>query len=75
MSYRKIVVDEKEYKYKVGRGSTNIRDLETWKSISVSNHILKGITPNTFERGQHKKTSDGMVLPSEVSKWIKKCIF
>ncbi len=67
----KIVVDEKEYEYKVGRGSTNIRNLETRKSISVSNHILKGITPNVFERGQHKKTSDGMILPSEVAKWIK----
>ena len=41
------------------------------KYQSVANHELKGIRAEDFERGQAKQTSDGMIYPSEVRKWIE----
>lgn len=31
---------------------------------------VKGVTPDTFDRGQHKRTRDGMVTPKEVAAWL-----
>ena len=70
---RKIIVDNVQYDYKVGRGFTVIRNDFGFAKI-VRNCDLKGITGQDFERGWWKRTQDGMILPSEVAKFIRKSI-
>jgi hypothetical protein len=70
---RNLVFRGKTYQYRVGTGSTVIKFPDGTKAV-VSNHDLKGVDPNTFERGQYKKTSDGMVLPSEIQNYIERLV-
>ena len=68
---RIITVGEIQWKYNVGHsGVVAYSELgdrlyeDAWKVKGLSN-------PNDFDRGKWKRSSDGMVLPSEVVKWIK----
>ena len=68
---RSIVVGGKKYRYKIGRGTTVIRRADNTVLVKVDNHVLMGVTPDTFERGQWKRTSDGMVTPRHVASCIQ----
>lgn len=63
---RQIEVDGRVYKYLVGRCCTKVFGLGC-----PTNSKLIGVTPWTYEKGQHKGTSDGMVTPSMIERYIR----
>jgi hypothetical protein len=68
-SGRKLTVDGVLWKWKTGKSGNIIAMCETGRRIqSFANQV----TDRDFERGQHKKTTDGMITPKDVSEWIKK---
>jgi len=66
---RTINVNGHDYKYKIGERSTVITMLDG-KKIVVGNHTIKGLSPDDFDRGKWKKTSDGMIKPSDMERYI-----
>ena len=71
---RRVHVNGEVYTYRVGKQSLVIR-LPSGKSVCVGCAEVKGdMTPDDFDRGKWKSTSDGMILPSEVSKYIEEHI-
>lgn len=66
---RAIHIDNKIYEYEVGKNATRI-NLPNGQRVVVANHELKGVTPDTFERGQWKRTSDGALTLAEVKAYI-----
>lgn len=69
---RKIHFDEGEvWEYCVGRtGNVIIKSPEGFRH-NIPAHKVKGTTDDIYGRGQWKRTSDGMLTPSEVKKFIK----
>lgn len=67
---RKIVVAGVEYQYKVGSGTVKI--VGPHSSVAVEIPVIKGSTWDIFERGQWKRTSDGMVRPAEIAAYIQR---
>lgn len=68
---RKIHINDEVWKYEVGVGNIVIVSPIGKKSV-VPSHNAKGIKVDVFERGQYKMTTDGMVKPSDVKKYIKR---
>ena len=68
---RKLVIGRKVWEFQVGSSYTLIKPPGHTKKIKVSNSMVKGINWGAFERGQYKKTTDGMVTPGEVSAYIE----
>lgn len=68
---RKLTVGDQVWEYSVGVGHTVIKFPGQKRKIVVPNHSLKGIRSDDFERGQWKKTSDGMVQPSHIRAYIE----
>lgn len=66
---RQITVDGQQYRVRVGHSFTRLTT-ERATSRYIPNHVILGLTPADFERGQWKKTSDGMVIPSMLRKYI-----
>lgn len=66
---RNISVNGVRYRYRVGKTFVVIRN-ET-KRLLVSCADVVGCSQNTWERGQWKKTQDGMVTPSRIAAFIK----
>lgn len=66
---RNLDVNGQAWRYNVGVSTTQIRGPrgETW---NVGTHDVNGRTPSDLERGRHKKTSDGMVTPADVRRYI-----
>ena len=65
---RSITVDEIKYRYNIGRTMTIIRREDNSVLLKVENHVMKGFKdPDTFDRGQWKKTSDGQITPKEIA--------
>lgn len=69
---RKITVSGKKFLFKVGIGYIEIRDENRTKKITVNNAQLKGLEPQTFEKGKWKGTQDGMITPREIEAYLKK---
>ena len=67
---RSLITPSGVYKWKAGESGAVIVD-PGGKKRFVSLLEL-GINPEVFERGQWKKTSDGSLTPSLISKWISK---
>jgi hypothetical protein len=65
---RLIIVKNCKYKWTCGKQFVVIYS-EDNKGRMISAAKLTG---RDFERGQHKKTQDGMVTPSDVEKYINK---
>lgn len=63
---RQITVDNKVYNYSVGSSYTKIHGIG-----AVGNSELRSVDPDTFEKGQYKGTSDGMVTPSMIERYIR----
>lgn len=62
---RKLVVDGKEYTYTVGKDFAIVK-FEGRKIATIFLHEIKDV-----ERGRWKKTSDGMITPSEIAEYIR----
>jgi hypothetical protein len=72
MKGRRIVVDGEVWTWRVGRGGGVVARSEDGEVRKAKAWDLKGLTPDNFERGKWKETSDGMLRPREVAKWLKK---
>lgn len=66
---KKLTLNSGEWVYFVGCGRVEIRN-ETTK-VLVDSHVILGVTQDVFERGQWKRTSDGMIKPSDVKRYIE----
>lgn len=71
MSNRGITVDGRRYEYKVGKATTVIRASDGCVVDKAPNHEIVGVSPDTFDRGQWKKTSDGAITPKLVAARIR----
>jgi hypothetical protein len=71
MSYRKMTVDGENWEFKIGRSNVHMRAPDG-KGHVVNFSQLTGRSWDTLERGQHKRTTDGMVKPGHVRGWIQK---
>lgn len=70
MNLRKIHFSPTDvWLYRLGRGNAVITSPQG-KKTRVRYETLTGRSPNTLERGQWKKTSDGMICPSHVKSYI-----
>jgi len=70
-SWRTVNVGGIDYRWRYGRGVIEVRcgrDVV----LRVNNNVLRGNSPEEFERGQHKRTSDGTVTPAMVRAAIAK---
>lgn len=68
---RKLILSGQKFEYRVGKGTTVIRREDNTVLAKVANHVLIGVDPDTYERGQHKRTSDGTVLPLHIQQFIE----
>ena len=68
---RTILVGEVIWRFKVGKQSV-IAYSEHGERLCEHCYVLKGLhSPDIYDRGQWKKTSDGMITPKDVHTWIK----
>lgn len=70
--FRNITVDDVVYWYHIGQGKMKLRH----PSGKSTTHCLcdvkgMGFTPDTVDRGRWKKTTDGMITPGEVARFIQ----
>lgn len=70
MSWRKIAVDGKTYRWRCG-GSVLVQDENGKRVACVSAAKAKGLTEDAFERGKWKQTKDGMITPHDVARLIE----
>lgn len=71
---RKLELDDETWEYMIGRSNVKIKSPRTGKSHIVDFSTITGRPWSTIERGQHKKTSDGMVGPGDVRLYIENTI-
>ncbi len=71
MAWRKLHIDGDKWTYKVGNSWVVIRG-PNGERFQPSCCTIKGGSPHDYERGQWKRTSDGMILPSEVKAFVAK---
>jgi hypothetical protein len=64
-SWRTVEVAGVQYRWRYGRGTIEVRRGRE-VVLRVANNDLRGNSPDDFERGQHKRTSDGYVTPAMV---------
>lgn len=67
---RLITVDGIRYKWFCGSSYVTCRSEAGVKFCDTAANV-KGITNSDWERGQRKRSGDGMVTPQEVSAWIR----
>mgnify|MGYP000325988169 CR=1 FL=1 len=68
---RNITVDGVRWRWRIGKGGGCVAYSETGERRCEQAWRIKGHSdPNTFGRGQWKKTIEGMMLPSEVAAWL-----
>jgi hypothetical protein len=68
---RNIHIDGATYLYKVGKQNTVVK-LPNGKKMVMGNWDVKDVDPETFMRGQWKKTSDGAVTPSDIERYLRR---
>lgn len=69
---RVLTVDGSKYEYRVGKITTIIRTPDNKVFAKIYNPELMGVSWDTYERGQWKRTSDGMVAPSHVAEAVRR---
>lgn len=68
---RNITVSGVRWRWRIGKGGGCVAYSETGERRCEQAWRIKGQNhPDIFGRGQWKKTSDGMLLPSEVAAWL-----
>ena len=68
---RTITVLGAQWRYRVGDENVVFQSPTGARTV-VRSWIVTGVHPSVFEKGQHKRTMDGMVLPSHVATYIEK---
>jgi hypothetical protein len=71
MSKRKIVVNNIIYEWCYGGQGAVIWDAERKQHHADICDLTGFKSPDTFERGQWRKTIDGMIVPSQIERWIR----
>lgn len=66
---RNLHIHGKIFQYKVGKWQTVVK-FPTGEKATFSNTELTGRDSWTFEKGQYKGTSDGMVKPSHIKSFL-----
>ena len=66
---RTLTVSGKQWKIVIGSSAINAYCEDGRHAIGTPRGV-KGCDPDTFDRGQWKRTSDGAVLPSELAAWL-----
>lgn len=70
MSFREIYVNNKIWKFRIGKGSAVIRSPDKGPSYIVDLSTLTGRFSGVIERGRWKRTQDGQVTPKHIKEWI-----
>lgn len=65
-------MDGKVWGYRIGQQFAVIHLPGTIRKKIVTLAIITGRTPDTIDRGKWKKTSDGMVTPSDIKAYIER---
>jgi hypothetical protein len=68
---RKLHIGNEEWQYRVGNG-TIVVVTPLGSKVYIQCHKVKGLTPDEYDRGKWKKTSDGMITPSELKAYIER---
>lgn len=71
MSKRKIVVNDIIYEWCYGGQGAVIWDPDRKQHHATICQLTGFNYLDTFDRGQHKKTVDGMIVPSQIERWIR----
>jgi len=69
--YRRVMMGEEEWGFRVGRGHAVIL-APSGRRTPVTLSALTGRHPDVIEKGQWKRTSDGMVTPMHIKAYIQK---
>lgn len=59
-----------KWKVQIGN-SCVVAYCEDGRHVTDTPWRIKGVTPDTYERGQWKKNNDGSLLPREISAWLE----
>lgn len=72
---KSVTINGIQYDYQVGKSDTRLRAVIDGKripgTIAVGSGDVVGVSPDTWERGQWKRTRDGQVTPGAVAFFIK----
>lgn len=69
--FRRIVIEGAEWRWKTGKGGMVKARGPSGESLVFSQPDL-GRSWDTFERGQHKRTGDGVITPGMVAEAIRR---
>ena len=72
-TWRIVEVEGVSYRWRYGRGTIEVRR-NRQVVLRVADYVLRGTTPDLFERGQYKGTCDGYVTPAMVRTAIAKAV-
>jgi hypothetical protein len=67
---RLLTVAGTKWRWRCGKGGNVVAYSEYGKRLCVGAWTIKGMHPDIFERGKWKKTSDGMLKPSDIANWL-----
>ena len=68
---RKVVIGTRTYHWHVGKTFVVILPPQGRKTVALA-HDVRGVSPETWERGCHKLTSDGQLTPQHVVDYINR---
>ena len=68
---RKLHIGNEIWEYRVGSG-TIVVVTPLGNKAYIPCHEVKGLSPDDFDRGKYKKTSDGTITPSELKAYIER---
>lgn len=67
---RLLTVAGTQWRWRCGSYGTVVAYSEHGDRRCDSGWKIRGMDPDTFYRGRWKRTSDGMIRPSDVEKWL-----
>jgi hypothetical protein len=67
---RLLMVAGTKWRWRCGRGGNVIAYSEHGIRRCAGAWTILGMNPDIFDRGKWKRTSDGMVRPSDVVRWL-----
>jgi hypothetical protein len=70
MSKRTLTLNCLEWGYVIGKWSARIFS-PTGNVFAVPLDAITGRTPETIERGRYKQTTDGMVTPADMRRYLE----
>jgi len=68
---RKLHIGNEVWTYKMGHRHVVIRHPDGLKSSIANKSQVTGLSWDTIERGEWKRTSDAHVYPRQIKKWIE----